>query len=91
MREVVRATGTEGFVRHRHAEVGEQMARRILGRLRFSNDAVERICAIVANHMRFMDAQRMKASTCAMFSALICSVRPGPALTWQCRQVWLQV
>lgn len=50
-----------------HAEVGEQMARRILGRLRFSNDAVERICAIVANHMRFMDAQRMKASTLKRF------------------------
>ncbi|MBL8210682.1 MAG: CCA tRNA nucleotidyltransferase [Bryobacterales bacterium] len=50
-----------------HAEVGEQMARRILERLKFSHDSTERICAIVANHMRFMDAQRMKPSTLKRF------------------------
>ncbi len=50
-----------------HAEIGERMARAILGRLKFSHESTERICAIVANHMRFMDAQRMKTSTLKRF------------------------
>ncbi len=43
-----------------HDVVGARMAGEILGRLRFSNDARERIVACVANHMRFRHATEMR-------------------------------
>jgi poly(A) polymerase len=53
-----------------HVEVGVAMAAEICRRFRFSNDETRQIQALVENHMRFMDAQRMKASTLKRFFRL---------------------
>ncbi len=53
-----------------HVEVGATMAAAICRRFRFSNDETRRILALIENHMRFMDAQRMKASTLKRFFRL---------------------
>ncbi len=53
-----------------HVEVGVAMAHEICRRLNFSNDDTEQIEALVANHMRFKDAERMKASTLKKFLRL---------------------
>lgn len=50
-----------------HAERGVEMAHAILGRLRFSGEAMERVEALVGNHMRFLNAGRMKESTLKRF------------------------
>ena len=46
------------------------MAEAICQRLRFSNDDTEQILALVDNHMRFGDAERMKLSTFKKFIRL---------------------
>jgi poly(A) polymerase len=53
-----------------HVEVGVKMAAEICRRLRFSNDETEQILALVANHMRFADVERMKQSTLKKFLRL---------------------
>ena len=53
-----------------HVEVGVKMAEQICRRLRFANDDTEQILALVANHMRFADVQRMKDSTLKKFMRL---------------------
>jgi poly(A) polymerase len=53
-----------------HVEVGVKMAAEILRRLRFSNDATDRILALVDNHMRFGQVQRMNQSTLKKFLRL---------------------
>ncbi len=53
-----------------HVEVGVKMAAEICRRLRFSNDDTEQILALVDNHMRFADVQRMKESTLKKFLRL---------------------
>jgi poly(A) polymerase len=53
-----------------HVEVGVRMAQEICRRLRFSNEDTEQILSLVANHMRFADAQRMKESTLKRFLRL---------------------
>ena len=53
-----------------HVAVGVNMAEAILKRLRFSNDDTEQILALVDNHMRFGDVQRMKPSTFKKFIRL---------------------
>jgi poly(A) polymerase len=50
-----------------HVDVGVKMAEEICRRLRFSNDAVEQILALVANHMRFAHVPQMKESTFKKF------------------------
>jgi poly(A) polymerase len=50
-----------------HVELGVELSRRILHRLRFSNETTGRVCALVANHMRFKDLHRMKQSTLKRF------------------------
>ena len=50
-----------------HVAVGVKMAEAICKRLRFSNDDTEQILALVDNHMRFGDVQRMKPSTFKKF------------------------
>ncbi|MBS1829615.1 MAG: CCA tRNA nucleotidyltransferase [Acidobacteria bacterium] len=50
-----------------HVEVGVEMARGILARLRCSKELTSRVCALVENHMRFKDVHRMKASTLKRF------------------------
>jgi poly(A) polymerase len=53
-----------------HVEVGVKMAEAICRRLRFSNYETDQILALVDNHMRFADVQRMKQSTLKKFLRL---------------------
>jgi poly(A) polymerase len=53
-----------------HVEVGVKMAVEICRRLRFSNHETDQILALVDNHMRFGDVQRMKQSTLKRFLRL---------------------
>jgi poly(A) polymerase len=53
-----------------HAEVGVRMAEEICRRLRFSNEDTVQILALVANHMRFKDVTKMRASTLKRFVRL---------------------
>jgi putative nucleotidyltransferase with HDIG domain len=53
-----------------HVEAGIRLAHGILTRLRFSRDDMEQIEALVANHMRFADVQKMKESTLKRFLRL---------------------
>jgi poly(A) polymerase len=51
----------------RHVDVGVKMAEEICRRLRFSNEDTRQILALVDNHMRFGDVERMKDSTFKRF------------------------
>ena len=51
----------------RHVEVGVRLAEEIAGRLRLSGDETERILALVAQHMRFVDVPEMRQSTLKRF------------------------
>ncbi len=53
-----------------HVEVGVKMAEEICRRLRFSNDDMAQILALVDNHMRFGHVSRMKESTLKKFLRL---------------------
>ena len=53
-----------------HVEEGVRLAGGILARLRFSRDQIEQVEALVANHMRFKDVDRMKESTLKRFLRL---------------------
>jgi putative nucleotidyltransferase with HDIG domain len=50
-----------------HVEAGVHLAHQILTRLRFSNDEIEQVEALVANHMKFMDLPKMRESTLKRF------------------------
>jgi poly(A) polymerase len=50
-----------------HVEVGVAMGADICRRFRFSNDETHQILALIENHMRFADAERMKTSTLKRF------------------------
>jgi putative nucleotidyltransferase with HDIG domain len=50
-----------------HVEKGVEIARKLLGRLRFSNDTIERVEALIANHMRFKDVPNMRESKVKRF------------------------
>jgi poly(A) polymerase len=53
-----------------HVEVGVAIGAEICRRFRFSNDESRQVLALIENHMRFMDAQRMKTSTLKRFFRL---------------------
>ena len=53
-----------------HVEIGVAMGAEICRRFRFSNEETRQILALIENHMRFMDAQRMKESTLKRFFRL---------------------
>jgi len=53
-----------------HARVGTRMAEAICRRLRFSNEDTKQIAALVENHMRFGDVERMNPSTFKKFIRL---------------------
>jgi poly(A) polymerase len=53
-----------------HVEIGVAMGAEICRRFRFSNEETRQVLALIENHMRFMDAQRMKASTLKRFFRL---------------------
>ncbi len=50
-----------------HVEEGVRIAREILNRLRYSNETIEQVLALIANHMKFKDVPRMKESTIKRF------------------------
>jgi len=50
-----------------HPEIGAVIAAALAERFRFSNQESELLTALVANHMRFGDIRRMKASTLKRF------------------------
>ncbi len=52
-----------------HDRIGEQMAEEILRRLRYSNQVIEDVCAIVGNHMNFMNVQKMRTAKLKRFMA----------------------
>ena len=59
-------TGTDGNPRIRfdgHAQVGAELAEKILTRLKLPNKEKHRIVDTVRGHMRFMDVQQMRTST----------------------------
>lgn len=53
-----------------HVDVGVRMAEAICRRYRFSHDETEQIVALVDNHMRFKDVERMKKATLKRFVRL---------------------
>ena len=53
-----------------HVEVGVRIAEDICGRLRFSKEDTAQIVALVGNHMRFGDVEKMKDSTLKRFFRL---------------------
>lgn len=52
----------EGPHFYRHEQVGEEMAREALSRLRFSSEIVERVCRLVAQHMYVTDDELTDAA-----------------------------
>jgi putative nucleotidyltransferase with HDIG domain len=50
-----------------HVEKGVEIAHAILTRLRFPNQVIEAVKALVANHMKFMEVPRMRESTLKRF------------------------
>jgi poly(A) polymerase len=50
-----------------HVNAGVQLAEAICRRLKFSNEDTEQILALIANHMRFIDVTKMRASTLKRF------------------------
>ncbi len=50
-----------------HERVGAEIARRILERLRYPRELVERVEWLVAQHMRFKDAEKMSEATFKRF------------------------
>ena len=53
-----------------HAEVGTRMAENICRTFRFSNEEIEQIELLVANHMRFKDVRQMRPATLKRFVRL---------------------
>jgi putative nucleotidyltransferase with HDIG domain len=50
-----------------HVEKGIEIARGLMNRLRFSNQMMEEVEALIASHMKFKDVPRMKESTLKRF------------------------
>ena len=53
-----------------HVDVGMAIGKKILQRLRFSNDDTERIVSLVEHHMKFKDVPRMRPATLKRFVRL---------------------
>jgi poly(A) polymerase len=53
-----------------HVDAGVAIAEKICRRLRFSSEDTLQVLALVANHMKFKDAQQMRASTLKRFVRL---------------------
>jgi poly(A) polymerase len=53
-----------------HVDVGVAMGAEICRRFRFSGEETRQVLALIQNHMRFMDARRMKESTLKRFFRL---------------------
>lgn len=58
----------EGRIRFNgHDRVGAGMAETILRRLKYANKTTEAVCAMVANHMNFMNVQQMRTAKVKRF------------------------
>ncbi len=66
----VTQTRTDRIRFNGHVEAGLRIAGPLLSRLKFSAEDREQVLALVENHMRFMDAPRMKQSTLKRFLRL---------------------
>jgi poly(A) polymerase len=53
-----------------HVDVGVRIGEEICRRLRMSNDEIQQILALIANHMRFKDVQKMRTATLKRFLRL---------------------
>lgn len=53
-----------------HVELGVEIARRIMSRLRYPNHVCDRVLELIANHMRFKDVPGMRDSTLKRFMRL---------------------
>jgi poly(A) polymerase len=53
-----------------HADLGAEMTRNILSRLKFSTEECRQIVSLVENHMRFKDVRQMRPSTLKRFLRL---------------------
>jgi poly(A) polymerase len=53
-----------------HVEVGARMAEHFCRNLRFSNEDVEQVVSLVANHLRFKDVRDMRTATLKRFVRL---------------------
>ncbi len=53
-----------------HSTLGAEISQKILKRLRFSNRQVKIIVALVREHLKFIDARKMKQSTLKRFMSL---------------------
>lgn len=53
-----------------HAEVGAEIAKRLLARLKVSKEQADEVVSLVANHMRFKDVRQMRLSTLKRFLRL---------------------
>jgi len=53
-----------------HVEIGVAMGAEICRRFRFSNEETRQVVALIENHMRFADTERMKTSTLKRFFRL---------------------
>jgi poly(A) polymerase len=53
-----------------HVDVGVPMGQEICRRFRFSNEDTQQILALIANHMRFKDVERMRPATLKRFVRL---------------------
>ena len=47
---------------HEHDKIGAEMAQKILRRLRFPNDVIEKVCICVGEHMRIRNVQVMRTA-----------------------------
>lgn len=52
-----------------HDQVGSDMAREILTRLKYSNTIINEVCVIVSHHMQFMNVQQMRTAKVKRFLA----------------------
>lgn len=53
--------GAATFYNHEYA--GERIARKVLSRLKFSNEDTEKICVLIRNHMFYYDAEEVTAAS----------------------------
>ena len=50
-----------------HERVGAEMTEKIMARLKYSNEEIERVCSLVKQHMVFKDTNKMRPSTLKKF------------------------
>lgn len=61
---------TGDIITHGHDEVGAKIAREIMTRLKFSNDEIEYVADMVAEHMKYHFVRSMKKSSLKRYMAL---------------------